>query len=370
MNFNNAFLFCSLIITVLCSCEKNNITNNTNSGGNGADISADVTLIAGSPTEFASRDNSNPLNARFYGPTKLHWHDKTKALYIFDASGTTYLRKLDQNGVSTVAPYTFGLHSEAFDIAEAHDAASSLLVTTSLGRLMKLDPAAPVSATNPSTIIDWKNNHDVPKAENAIGSLSVASIDGGYGLAVADANTLYFSSSYLKTIRKVHFPNAGNEVTAFVGKPTSSVAAPAWPFANGTGLDATFGEINDMASDMHGNIYVADPGYVVVRKITPSGQVSSYLTPTSNTQSFYREQDGTLATAKANNVNHVAVSQDGKRVFFATPGSLRLALPDENRVITIAKFKESIGGICTTRDGKTVYLSSGYGIYKVENIRF
>jgi hypothetical protein len=56
---------------------------------------------------------------------------KLNALYILDASGTTYLRKLDQNGVSTVAPYTFGLHNEAFDIAQASDAAGSLLVTTS-----------------------------------------------------------------------------------------------------------------------------------------------------------------------------------------------------------------------------------------------
>jgi hypothetical protein len=42
-----------------------------------------------------------------------------------------------------------------------------------------------------------------------------------------------------------------------------------------------------MTSDMNGNIYVADPGYVVIRKITPSGQVSSFLTPTSNTSSGY-----------------------------------------------------------------------------------
>lgn len=367
MNLKNVFLFGGIIMIALSSCEKNDIDDTSNGGGT---ISADVTLIAGSPTKFASQDNTNPLNARFYDPKKILWHDRTKALYILDASGTTYLRRLDQNGVSTVAPYTFGLHSEAFDIALAPDAAGSLLVTTSLGRLMKLDPTVPISATNPSIIIDWKNSNNVPKAENATGSLDVASIDGGYGLAVVDANTLYFSSSYLKTIRKVHFPNVGNEVTAFAGKPTSSVAAPAWPFANGTGLQATFGEINDMTSDRNGNIYVADPGYVVIRKITPSGQVSSFLTPTTNTQSFYLEQDGTLTTAKANNVNHVAVSQDGKRLFFATPGSLRLALLDENRVVTIAKFKEGINGIAVTPDGKKVYVSSGYAIYTAENIKF
>ena len=369
MNIKNVLLFGAISMLVLSSCEKNVIDEPSNGGG-GNTVSADTTLIAGSPTEFASIDNTNPLNARFYGPKKVLWHDKTETLYILDAAGTTYLRKLDQNGVSTVAPYTFGLHSEAFDIALAPDATGSLLATTSLGRLMKLDPTVPVSATNPSIIIDWRNSNNVPKAENAIGSLDVASIDGGYGLAVIDANTLYFSSSYLKTIRKVNFANVGNEVTAFAGKPTSSVADPAWPFANGVGEQATFGAINDMTSDMNGNVYVADPGYVVIRKITPSGQVSSFLTPTPNTSSFYLNQDGTLSTAKASNVNHVAVSQDGKRLFFATPGSLRLALPDEDRVVTIAQFKESINGIAVTPDGKKVYVSCGYAIYRVENIKF
>jgi hypothetical protein len=243
-------------------------------------------------------------------------------------------------------------------------------VTTSLGKLMKLDPTAPISATNPSIIIDRLNSDGFPKEENTVGSLDVASIDGGYGLTVTDANTLYFSSSYLKTIRKVNFANVGNEVTAFAGKPTSSVADPAWPLSNGRGLQATFGEINDMTSDGNGNIYVADPGYVVLRKITPSGQVSSFLTPTANTSTGYLNQDGTLSTAKANNVNHVAVSKDGKRLFFATPGSLRLALLDEDRVVTIAQFKEYINGITVTPDGKKVFVSSNYAIYTVENIKF
>jgi sugar lactone lactonase YvrE len=368
MNLKNVFLFGCISLTAFSSCEKE-VIDDPSTGGGGT-VSADVTLIAGSPGQFASVDHANPLNARFYDPKKLLWHEKTGALYILDASGTTYLRKLDQNGVSTVAPYTFGLHNEAFDIALAPDAAGSLLVTTSLGKLMKLDPTVPVSVTNPSIIIDRLNSDGFPKEENAVGSLDVASIDGGYGLAVIDANTLYFSSSYLTTIRKVNFADVGNEVSAFAGKPTSSVAAPAWPLANGIGEQATFGEINDMTSDGNGNVYVADPGYVVLRKITPSGHVSSFLTPTSNTSSYYLNQDGTLTTAKANNVNHVAVSRDGKRLFFATPGSLRLALLDEDRVITLAQFKESINGIAVTPDGKTVFISSNYAIYKADNIKF
>ena len=368
MNLKNVFLFGAIIMIALSSCKKDVIDDPSNGGG--GTVSADVTLVGGSPTEFASVDNTNPLTARFYDPKQLLWHHKTNALYVLDAYGTTYLRKVDQTGVSTVAPYTFGLHNEAFDIAMASDAAGSLLVTTSLGKLMKLDPTVPISATNPSIIIDRLNSNGFPKAENAVGSLDVASIDGGYGLAVIDANTLYFSSSYLKTIRKVNFANVGNEVTAFAGKPTGSVADPAWPLADGTGEQATFGVINDMTADNNGNIYVADPGYKVIRKITPSARVTSFLTPTSNTQSFYLDADGTLTTAKARNIKHVAVSQDGKRLFFSSNSLLRLALPDENRVVTIAQFKESINGIAVTPDGKKVYVTSGYAVYKVENIKY
>ncbi len=35
----------------------------------------------------------------------------------------------------------------------------------------------------------------MPKDDNAVGSLDVASINGGYGLAVTDANVLHRQSS-------------------------------------------------------------------------------------------------------------------------------------------------------------------------------
>jgi DNA-binding beta-propeller fold protein YncE len=167
----------------------------------------------------------------------------------------------------------------------------------------------------------------------------------------------------------VNFADVDNEVTAFAGKPTSSVSAPAWPFADGTGNQATFGGINDMAADNNGNLYVADHGYAVIRKITPSGQVSTFLTPVPHaSQSFYIDQDGSLSTAKASNVKHVAVSSNGERVFFATAGSLRLALPDSNRVVSLIEFPDGINGIATNPDGSKVYVSSGKAIYEVTNI--
>jgi hypothetical protein len=55
----------------LSSCEKNVIDDPSNGGGGGGTVSADVTLIAGSPGEFASVDNTNPLNARFYDPKEV-----------------------------------------------------------------------------------------------------------------------------------------------------------------------------------------------------------------------------------------------------------------------------------------------------------
>lgn len=330
-----------------------------------------VTLIAGSSTESGNKDDSNPLNARFLRPGKLAWDDRNKTLYALDAASTSNLRKINQQGVYTVAKAAFGVFNEGFDICLAPDAAGYLYVTTGLGQLLKVNATAAFNSSNPTPIIDWvKADGSRKPDENKTGSLDEAGISGPHGLASVPSGKIYFANSYFLTIHQVNFNNPGNEVTEFAGKPTNGVSSPVFPFANGQGNSATFGEINDMDADNNGNVYAADGGYCVVRKITPSGLVSTFMIPTANTYTYYKDKDGSIQTAQSGTVKHVAVSRDGSIIYFATPGALRAIIPAKDLVVTIAKFNDVINGIAATPDGKEVYVSGRWGIYKVSDIQF
>ncbi len=80
-----------------------------------------------------------------------------------------------------------------------------------------------------------------------------------------DPSGNYFIADYFR-IRKM---TPGAAVSAFVGSGTSA-------FANGTGVAAEFLSVGEMASDSHGNLFVSEASGYRIRKITPSGEVSTF----------------------------------------------------------------------------------------------
>ena len=86
------------------------------------------------------------------------------------------------------------------------------------------------------------------------------------------------------TIRKI---TPAGLVSTFAGSPT--VAG----FANGAGAAAIFSSPEGIALDSADNVYVADQGNAVIRKITPAGLVSTF----AGVASVFGDTDGT-ATAR------------------------------------------------------------------------
>ena len=97
---------------------------------------------------------------------------------------------------------------------------------------------------------------------------AAASFDNPYGLAMDAAGNLYVSEYTNSTIRKV---TPTGTVTTLAGK------ALAYGSADGTGAEARFAQPEGLAMSPSGDLYVVDCGNMTIRKVTPAGVVTTVL---------------------------------------------------------------------------------------------
>lgn len=115
------------------------------------------------------------------------------------------------------------------------------------------------------------------------------------GITIDKANNLYVTDRDGFDIRKI--TPAGVVTTIAGGTPG---------FADGTGLNAKFGQLDGITIDNAGNLYVADAGNFAVRKVTPAGIVTTIA---GNGAEGY--QDGPGNQAMFGSVYNVAVDSKG-----------------------------------------------------------
>ncbi|MBS0662520.1 MAG: immunoglobulin domain-containing protein [Verrucomicrobia bacterium] len=86
------------------------------------------------------------------------------------------------------------------------------------------------------------------------------------GLAIDSAGNLYVADMGNNAIRRV---SPSGSVTTLAGLPTIA------GFLDGTGLGAQFSQPHSLTVDGTGNLYVADSGNAAIRKVTPGGTVTT-----------------------------------------------------------------------------------------------
>jgi hypothetical protein len=121
-------------------------------------------------------------------------------------------------------------------------------------------------------------------------------------------------------------------VTTLAGSTTAG-------FSNAVGMLAKFYYPVDVCLDAAGNIYVADSGNNVIRKITPSGAVTTFAgTGVAGTQ------NGSITNAQFSGINGICSDSKGNFYVQETPcGSWRVRKIDTN--LTVTTFV-STGGNC------------------------
>ncbi|HEV7767765.1 MAG TPA: hypothetical protein VGQ76_22370, partial [Thermoanaerobaculia bacterium] len=125
---------------------------------------------------------------------------------------------------------------------------------------------------------------------------------GPMDVAVHDGN-IYVADSENHTIRRI---SADGLVTTFVG------LAQTVGTANATGSEGRFNNPVSLAADPSGNIYVADYGNITIRKITPTGSMTTF----AGTLWESGSADGTGADARFQQPTAIATDHHGN-VFVA-----------------------------------------------------
>ena len=177
-----------------------------------------------------------------------------------------------------------------------------------------------------------------------------------YGVAVDSAGNVYVADSGNSTIRKV---TPSGVVTTLAGLAGSSGSA------DGTGSAARFAQPQGMAVDSAGNVYVADTSNSTIRKVTPGGVVTTLAGLAGNSGSA----DGTGSDARFAQPQGMAVDSAGN-VYVAgllcnhtirkvTPGGV---------VTTLAGAAGSYGSADGTGSDARFYVPRGVAVDSAGNV--
>jgi len=174
-----------------------------------------------------------------------------------------------------------------------------------------ITPLAPINAGGSITYgkVTTLAGHQDSGSNDGTGT--AAGFYGPRGIALDAQENIYVADFSNNKIRKV---TPAGVVTTFAG--SGAVGA-----ANGTGVNASFNGPSGVAVDASGNVYVADSGNNIIRKITPQGVV------------------GTLASGTTEGFNlpsGVAVDASGNVIVADTEHNKIKKITPSGEVITIA----------------------------------
>ena len=150
---------------------------------------------------------------------------------------------------------------------------------------------------------------------------AAARFDNPGGVAVDAEGNVYVSEQELCVIRRI---TPEGVVTTFAGVPGQRGGQ------DGTGAAARFNSPAGLAADGAGNVYVADTGNFTIRKITPSGAV----TTVAGVAGTAGREDGPSQTARFAGPSSVAVDDAGD--VFALDGQVFRRVAPDGTVTTLA----------------------------------
>ena len=167
------------------------------------------------------------------------------------------------------------------------------------------------SITNPTPVYRWTTLAGRASIGFENGSLTEARFNQPHGLAMDSIGNLFVADTGNHTIRKI-------TPSGFVSTFSGTVGASGQ--VDGTGASVRFNLPQGLAVDATGNVYVADTGNHTIRKITPLGVVTTL----GGQAGKAGNADGPAASALFDNPDQIAVDGAGN-VYVADHGIRRIS---------------------------------------------
>ncbi len=294
------------------------------------------TRASGSPSPVAGtvgglgEVDGQGISARFAMPYGMA-ADKTGNVYVAEWAGSR-IRKITADGqVTTFAGGTYYANPELVPIdgvgqaaqfdhptGLAADDAGNIYVAEN-NRIRKITPNATVTTIAGAGAAGSAGNSQL---DSQIGYTRCIAVDGSGNLYLTEENR----------VRKI---TPAGVITSLAGSSTE------WGFADGTGDSARFFLLVGIAVDQTGNVFVADQGNRVIRKITASGVVTTL----AGAPGIIGTDDGTGAAARFHDPSGLSIDRDGN-LFVTDYCTIRKVTPSGS-VSTVAGSP----GIAGTLDG-------------------
>ncbi|MDB6057396.1 MAG: hypothetical protein JWO95_1240, partial [Verrucomicrobiales bacterium] len=243
------------------------------------------TTLAGQPSTIGTNDGAGS-SAQFNSPNGIA-RDGSGNLYITDFFNKS-LRKVSPDGVVT----TLITNLPSLSLGLAIDSQTNLYISSmSDNRIRKIAPAGT------SWTITVVAGTGAPGSQNGAGTS--ATFNSPNGIAIDNATNIYVADEVNNTIRKIAPNGTGWLVSTLAGQALASGTD------DGTNNAARFFQPTGLAVDGAGNIYVADNGNALIRKLTPVGAnwVVTTIAGTARTTGF---ADGIGSAALFNQPNALA----------------------------------------------------------------
>ena len=259
--------------------------------------------------------------------------DAAGSLYVSDAGNAT-IRKVTSGGtVSTLAGLAGSFGSVDGSGSQARFGIVRGIAVGTDGTVYAADfTSGTIRVITPAGVVSTRAGSPSNAGGSADGTGSGASFNGPSGLAVDSAGNLFVTDSLNATIRKV---TPAGVVTTFAGTAGSGGSA------DGTGAAARFSLPTGISVGAGDTLYVTDPGNNTIRRITPAGVVSTI----GGLAGTVGATDGAGATARFNSPIGIANDRAGN-VYIADSGNAVIRRIDASGTVsTVAGVADGRRGV-------------------------
>jgi len=276
-------------------------------------LSGIISTVAGSSARGYSGDGGPATSASLRDPCGVAV-DAAGSVYIADAANHRVRRVTSSGIISTVAGNgTWAFSGDGGPATSASLWAPCGVAVDAAGNLYIADKYNDrIRKVSPSGIINTVAGNGAYKFAGDGGSATSASLNDPQGVAVDAAGNLYIADRYNSRIRKVSPAGvistvAGSSARGYSGDgDPATIARLFWP--------------SGVAVDTAGNLYIADHGNNRIRKVNPSGIIS---TVAGNGQWAFSGDGGPAISASLNDPQGVAVDAAGN-LYIADYGNNRI----------------------------------------------